>query len=390
MEHNIEKQKSYLKEALSSDKRSIGIFIAAGCPLSVRVKNEPLIPDVAELTKTICNSLAHKSGSHLCRICMELAKSHNESPNIEQILSYVRSLKQIMGENEFLSMDKAGIENLEKEICNNIFSIVNKQLPNRNTSYHKLASWASAISRTEPITIFTTNYDLLLEQAFEEVGTPYFDGFIGSRKAFFDPFAMEEDRLPSRWVRLWKLHGSVNWYQDTDSHNNALHVWRGFSNENKMLIYPSHLKYDESRRMPYLAMIDQLRAFLKISQSVLFICGYSFNDHHINDVFLQGLRGNSKLMIFALLYGKLECYPHAILLAKEKYNISLLAKDKAIIGGRECKWATSENTVKEVNSTDTDEGFNLGDFNLFADFLEGSMNFGGQITIDVKKEDFDD
>ena len=88
----------------------------------------------------------------------------------------------------------------------------------------------------------------------------YFDGFIGARKAFFDLGAVEdEDLLPPRWTRLWKIHGSLNWRLE-----NETDVVRTDEKTDKQsyLIYPSHLKYDQSRKMPYLAMLDRLKAFL--------------------------------------------------------------------------------------------------------------------------------
>lgn len=58
-EHEIFRQVGYIQQTLSQDKKPIGVFIAAGCPLSVRVNErdeagkkvtDPLIPDVAGLT----------------------------------------------------------------------------------------------------------------------------------------------------------------------------------------------------------------------------------------------------------------------------------------------------------------------------------------------------
>jgi hypothetical protein len=174
-----------------------------------------------------------------------------------------------------------------------------------------------------------------MEQAFEDRRVPYFDGFAGSRKPFFDIRAMEEDKLPERWARLWKLHGSINWYQDT-----AKGVLRGAANEMglKRVIHPSHLKYEESRRMPYLAMIDRLRAFLKQPSVALVLCGYSFRDDHINEVIIQGLQGTQTAIAFALLFGNLGSYPKAVKLALDRSNLSLLARDGAVISGREATW----------------------------------------------------
>nr|WP_256378754.1 DUF87 domain-containing protein [Bradyrhizobium sp. URHD0069] len=50
--------------------------------------------------------------------------------------------------------------------------------------------------------LFTTNYDLLLEEAFERSRAPYFDGFTGGREPFFDPVTVASNDLPARWTRI--------------------------------------------------------------------------------------------------------------------------------------------------------------------------------------------
>jgi hypothetical protein len=193
--------------------------------------------------------------------------------------------------------------------------------------------------------------------------------------------AMEEDMLPPRWARLWKLHGSLNWYQVENKG-----VFRGATTEpqnTKRVIHPSHLKYDESRRMPYLAMLDRLRAFLKQPTSALVICGYSFRDKHLNEVIFQGLQSTPNAIAFALLYGEIKNYSQAVTIANGRSNLNLLARDGAVISGREGKWlekdsqATSGTTnwVKwlPIDSAKPDgkqkAEFHLGDFAIFGQFL---------------------
>ncbi|HKQ85810.1 MAG TPA: SIR2 family protein [Candidatus Acidoferrales bacterium] len=115
-----------------------------------------------------------------------------------------------------------------------------------------MAAWIGAIQRVAPVEVFTTNYDLLMEEALETNRVPYFDGFVGSNETFFDLRSIEEDKLPARWCLLWKIHGSLNWHED-DSRS----VRPGSSSNGRKVIYPSQLKYDESRRMPCLAMLDR-------------------------------------------------------------------------------------------------------------------------------------
>src|SRR5258708_30711498 len=117
---------------------------------------------------------------------------------------------------------------------------------------------------------------------------------------------MEHDSVPVRWARFWKLHGSINWVTKGDD---SVFRHSPAAPGQRLLIYPSHLKYDQSRRMPYLAMIDRLRAFFRkgdrsrgLGGPVLVICGYSFGDSHLNEVLLDGLRGNQSADAFVLTY----------------------------------------------------------------------------------------
>lgn len=380
------KQIGYLQQCLSSDKKPLGLFFGAGCPMAVKADREtsrPLIPDIAGLTEAVRSKLLDdQECAPLVKILdQHFSKDERLNVNVEDMLSHIRALRAVAGNEKVRGLKDADLDKLDSTICQIIQENADKALPNTGTSYHCIAHWVDATQREKPIEIFTTNYDLLMEQAFEDCRVPYFDGFAGSRKPFFDIRAMEEDKLPSRWARIWKLHGSINWYQEP-----AKGVLRGASNESKLkrVIHPSHLKYEESRRMPCLAMIDRLRAFLKQPSSVLILCGYSFRDDHINEVIVQGLQGTQTAIAFGLLYGEIGGYTKAVKLALERSNLSLLGKDGCVISGREAKWQDreGESEISESNSWVTwtpkdpedDKGkqiaeFHLGDFSYFGNFL---------------------
>ena len=357
----------------------IAFFLGAGCPLSIRIPpdNSPLIPDVAGLTKHICDELAKiaPSNDHLALIQTHLSQDGCDKATIEDMLTHIRTLMQAAGKDKARGLTSEQLRMLDEEICKLIDAAVRKRLPNSSTPYHKLASWVNAIARKCPIEVFTTNYDLLMEQAFEEQGIAYFDGFVGSDRTFFDPPSMELEDLPPRWSRLWKLHGSINWRQ----HKTTRVVSRGeiVVEDERRLIHPSHLKYDESRRMPYLAMMDRLRAFMRRSPAVLICCGYSFKDQHVNEVLVQGLQGNPAAVSFALMFSDLETYPHAIACATRRTNLCVLARDEAVIGCQRGKWSvptdagafSSSVSVKTDPAAGSSAQFLLGDFERFAAFL---------------------
>ena len=156
------------------------------------------------------------------------------------------------------------------------------------------------------------------------------------------------------------------------------------------MIYPSHLKYDQSRRMPYLAMIDRFRAFFKggdvsrgFGPPVLIVSGYSFADEHLNEVLLDGLRGNPSAHCFALVYGSVKDSKRAIDYARNQPNLTLLAWDGAVVGTRVGPYVIPEGTDNKdapwlrVDKVDLGGGVEtaamrclLGNFHFFGLFLE--------------------
>jgi hypothetical protein len=378
------RQSTLLQQALAPDKMRIAFMLGAGCPASIRREPEgssqPLIPDICGLT-TFVDTELKKSDAHK----ESYAKLRSRLPStstIEDILTHLRLLLEVVRDGD--GLDKASLERLDAEICRITTKKVDVDLPETSTPYHRLANWVGGIPRTHPIEIFTPNYDLLVEQAFEAYKIPYFDGFIGSRQAFFDLASMENEELPSRWGRLWKVHGSVNWWRI----NNGEVIRRDTRDtlprtvaDERQMIYPSHLKYDQSRRMPYLAMLDRLRSFLARGKAVLVTSGYSFRDQHLNEVILDGLRSNPTAVCFGLLFGPKTNYCDQVKEARKHPNLSLLATDGAVLGTIERDWRPDVQTghpmhrwaVNSPSPTDANPKKNceflLGDFKAFGEFL---------------------
>jgi hypothetical protein len=221
--HDPDRHLNSLLQSLSQGRTPIGVFIGAGCPVSIRVTDGavtvPLIPDVAGLTKLIFDEILRDTlmKEVLTSLLSQFSTDGRPAPNIEDMLSHVRSLRLVAGKSAIRDLSIGQLAAIEQKICEKIALHAGKELPaDRITPYHRLAEWIGGIPREQPIEIFTTNYDLLMEQALEERHIPYFDGFVGSRETFFDLHAIENELLPPRWARLWKLHGSINWQAHDD------------------------------------------------------------------------------------------------------------------------------------------------------------------------------
>lgn len=387
--HDPIRHLKYLRQSLSQDNESIGFFISAGCPLSVNMPDElwPLIPDVANLTKHINEQL--KADIKYKILLDELKKAGKNIENIEDILSFLRSLLLVSKGGDVRGLSESDLEGLEQKISTEIVKKLNVSLPDHETPYHNLCNWIRSIDRKMAVELFTTNYDLLMEQALEDLEVPYFDGFIGSRRSFFDLRALEDNLIPTHWSRLWKIHGSINWYQETVVDQKKVYRSSEIKESASHLIYPSHLKYEESRKMPYLALIDQLNRFIRKKSSLLILSGYSFNDGHLNDTIINALKANPTAMVLGLMYehyndGELERYPDAYRLAKKQHNLNIWTFDKAIIGTNLGDWKKSQNAddedvdiasfITSTNKANTSDEYEdivkLGDFSVFTSFLK--------------------
>ena len=390
--HDPVRHLKYLRQSLSQDNEPIGFFISAGCPLSVGMPDGqwPLIPDVANLTIFINEQL--KDDANYCLLLSELEKAEKNKENIEDILSFLRSLLLVSKGGKVRGLSEKDLLELQKSICQEIVKKLNVKLPNNETPYHRLCKWIGSIDRKIAIELFTTNYDLLLEQALENLEVPYFDGFVGSNKSFFDLRAVEDNLIPTHWSRLWKIHGSINWYEETDAKRKKVYRSSEVKLDASHLIYPSHLKYEESRKMPYLALIDQLNRFIRKKSSFLILCGYSFNDGHLNDAIVNALKANPTAMVLGLMYETFEIgegnnlterYPEAYRLAQNQHNLNIWTFDKAIIGTNLGSWFMQPNKddiapdlhsfvqIKNIDPpASTRHLVKLGDFSVLTDFLK--------------------
>ena len=348
-QHDPARQVRFLRESIQLGKKPLGLFLGAGCPLAIKMDDgQPLIPDLKNMTNVVVRKLSEQEKY---KKSLEILRKHfDKEVTLEHYLSHLRSLIDVCGGEVVRGLSCDQMITLERAICDEIYNLVNVKHPNTNGPYQQLSQWIRSANREHNVEIFTTNYDLLVEQALEQKRVPFFDGFIGSVAPFFDPYAIDEEAFPSRWAGLWKLHGSINWKYDEGERAVVRGDMDKIAEKERRLIHPSHLKYSESRRMPYLAMLDKLKAFLNRPSCLLITSGYSFADEHINEVIRQGLERNISAQCFALAFGDLNDYPEAKKIAKNRSNLSLLAGKSGFIGGREAAYVTSQEDVAVLDA----------------------------------------
>jgi hypothetical protein len=366
--HNPDRFMADLRQVLSQGRKRIGLLVGAGAPLAVRGKGgAPLIPGVEELTRKVIDGLSGQEAIAASAIESEIG----QHANIESILSRTRLFKEALGSVVVNGLDGPGYEKLGAVICDKIGSLVNVSLPAERNAYNELVAWISSALRKHAIEVFTTNYDLLFEEAFEGAKAPYFDGFTGGNAPFFDPVTVAGDDLPPRWSRLWKLHGSIGWALE-----DGIVVRRGGRSATQ-LVYPDHLKYDLTQKQPYSALFERLKRFLLTPDTLLLVIGFSFRDAHICAVLDEALAMNANTAAISFQYRPLSDEAPVCKLASEHPNLTVYAADGAMIGSVPGTWHFGEmpKNWEEIRTSfwgsrkpDQSPMFLLGDFNFFARF----------------------
>ena len=168
--HNPDRYMGDLRQILAQGRKRIGVLLGAGGPASILVDEasgklskigKPLIPTIAGLTQTVIEGLNGTDSAVVSDVCKDLGPS----PNVEMILSCVRSLAALIGCNSIYGCNGAAFTQLSNRICESIGKAVGACLPEENNPYTELAGWIGGADRSHPIEVFTPNFDLLMRVA---------------------------------------------------------------------------------------------------------------------------------------------------------------------------------------------------------------------------------
>lgn len=348
-----------LQQLLVSDKKRIAFLFGAGTSLAKKNTKSINVPSIGEMTARIITELSvenpkYKNAFNDFKIEIN---GKGDVFTIETLLSLLEMKILVIGNGELNGLNMTDFITLRDRVKKSIREIVciHENLENdlSNVIHVDFAEWIKKSDRKFPIEIFTTNYDYLFEIGLEDKNVPFYDGFTGTYKPFFDGDSVEDFNHLPRQTKLWKIHGSLGWHYNQENHK----VWRRDSDSEDFIIYPSSLKYDQSRKQPYLALSDRLSKFLKQPDSILITCGYSFGDAHINERIINSLNQNGSSHVFALFYDLYyedteRCYSlleDSIVarLAKEQTKLSIFGKKFAVIGGKYGQWRLKREPDKE-------------------------------------------
>ncbi len=276
-----------------------------------------------------------------------------------------------------LGRGDALIQNLEKtkpitEIIDELYALLRELLFIRHSTAY-LYPLKDFIDICRPLDIFTLNYDLTLETTFDELDIRYTTGYRkrDGKTAVWDPLELEQDSFD---VRIYKLHGSINWGQffkqkpPVRSDNSGIFSSADsfFTTIRYMESYPENIMFDPVQQYlvnppnstiemvsimnfgtrkellysssQFIKLITYLLNSLNVAR-VCVIAGYSFGDEKINDAIID--------MIITK-----QGYLHLVIV--DPYVDSIVNKDQrlAVLWG--LGWVTKlDRTLGEVLNDDT-------------------------------------
>lgn len=128
------------------------------------------------------------------------------------------------------------------------------------------------------INIVTTNYDRLAEYACDQVRIHHYTGFT---HGFCRQLAAPTEITSARRTNIWKVHGSLDWFQSPLDNTVALTNIQGIPDGYQpQIVTPGMQKYQKTHFEPFRSIINNADQALNEAGSYLCI-GYGFNDEHI-------------------------------------------------------------------------------------------------------------
>ena len=268
------------------------------------------LPGIFKLTSLVRSKLRNAHRSIFNEIMQSLVENGVQAPNMEEVLS---ELYYRLGGARSTGHDRQRFQETFYEICRCIQKCLEVD---SSTEYHKEfvrrlvnRRKAEPAEKAPPVQIFTTNYDLLIELACDESCIVAINGFEGIFRRRWNLNCFDCDigkatthvQTPrfepsARHIRLYKLHGSLSWFEDNGKF--CEEKLSSGSKNNPLIIYPSRLKYAQSIHPPFDHLF--LRFNAAVSEAKLLISiGYRFADDHLNQYIFTGLDNGLSLLAFS-------------------------------------------------------------------------------------------
>lgn len=162
-------------------------------------------------------------------------------------------------------------------------------------SYFPLGEFLKALfqSSNNIINVVTTNYDRAIELSCNAVGLMYSTGFTPGyyqqREATNTVTFMRGPKI-ARMVRIWKVHGSLDWFSRKDGTIIGLPVFElPYSDVFPQIVTPGLNKFEKTHQEPFRSSIAGADQSLENAQGYLCV-GFGFRDPQIEPKLIERFR----------------------------------------------------------------------------------------------------
>jgi SIR2-like domain len=337
------------------DLRNVTVLIGNGCSIPL---GAPVIHDTNRIKDELDQEsyrLSDEVEQNRARALLDILVPATKTLGVEPLLAVLSGfrasaeligLPQSLGTTVVSADDAAALERLLKKWiyrrCRALNDVADEELRHHEELMRRILLRSTTLPRCK---IFTTNYDLVLERALDNLGVLYFDGFLGTLDRtlrtesyhydLYYPGETTEGRVSrvDRVLHLYKMHGSINWRRRTTAGSDVSirHTVPEDGEYGDVMIYPSPLKLAEMNGYPYAEMFRHFSSQIHQPQSALFTIGYSFQDAHINRLIYQALSIPSFVLIIVIPSVNAPKDPDNLAAADEIWRLVNVVNSKRIL-----------------------------------------------------------
>ncbi|WP_100641516.1 SIR2 family protein [Marinobacter salexigens] len=149
-------------------------------------------------------------------------------------------------------------------------------------------------STAKELNIITPNYDRLAEYACEQENIHHYSGFSHGYRGY----SAKKDYLScSRQVNIWKVHGSLGWFTNSNGVITSLSNINEIPNDlTPLIVTPGIEKYRSTHKEPYKTIIHESDDVMDGATAYLCV-GFGFNDEHIQTKLVNRCANNGASVI---------------------------------------------------------------------------------------------
>lgn len=285
-----------MSETTELKSNDVVFFLGAGASVAAGV------PTTYDFLKQFVERLPKGSQKELCnKIVGALEASpadYGQAVDIELFIEALDSLGGGLGRVGELYLPKDSIPKTEPETIKEVLGELKAFIREKALVAPVQARYLDPIwslADNGPVDVFSTNYDTAIEQICYVHRKRFSDGF----ELEWRPEAFESSDLD---LRLYKLHGSVLWYESEHARylkipispqDKAVELFTG-EKAQSLMIYPMR-KWQYAEPLLEIMMLLKRRIEDAARTRYVIVGGYSFRDEYIKKLFWDAFRQNKNL-----------------------------------------------------------------------------------------------